>query len=57
LQYIVDLVDVHYERLGWRDDGRHTDRRLRLEILALACRNGHGECLSQAGIQLRNFTF
>ena len=28
-----------------------SDRRLRLEILALACRNGHTECLGQAGTQ------
>ena len=51
-QYIVDLVDGHYERLGWRDDGSHNDRRLRLEVLALACRNGHSQCLSQAGENL-----
>ena len=48
-QYIVDLIDGHYERLGWRDDGSHTDRRTRIEMLSLACRNGHVECLGQAG--------
>lgn len=48
-KYMLGLVDQHYNRLGWKDDGDHTERLNRLDILSLACANGHKACLDEAG--------
>ena len=45
----MSLVGNHYDRLGWKDDGTHPERLTRVNILNLACRNGHKPCLEQAG--------
>lgn len=47
--YVVDLVAPHYARLGWRDDGSHTEKTNRFNILALACSYGHTKCQQEAG--------
>jgi len=48
-KYIVDLVSAHYERLGWEDEGSHTDKINRINILQLACRYGYRPCNVEAG--------
>ncbi len=48
-KYMVSLVKDNYNRLEWRDDGSHTDRLNRIDILSLACSNGYKPCLDQAG--------
>ena len=48
-QYYLSLVDEHYKRLGFKDEGNHVDRSNRLNILWLACRSGHSECRKEAG--------
>ena len=47
-RYIVDLVAPHYARLGWQDEGDHTDKLNRLNILNLACQYGHQPCSAEA---------
>ena len=47
-QYIVDLVKDHYERLGWNDEGSHTDKINRFNILNLACQYGYQPCNEEA---------
>ena len=49
LQYVLSMVSDHYERLQWDDTGSHNERIHRINILTLACRNGHKPCLDQAG--------
>ena len=48
-KYIVDLVSAHYERLGWEDEGSHTDKINRNNILQLACHYGYRPCNAEAG--------
>ena len=48
-KYIVDLVSDHYERLGWEDEGSHTDKINRNNILQLACNYGYRPCNIEAG--------
>jgi len=48
-KFVRSLVDDHYERLGWNDRGSHVVRSNRVNILNLACKNGHPGCLKQAG--------
>ena len=50
-QYYINLVDGHYNRLGFNDDGNHVNKMNRLNILHLACRNGHSACRTEAGNQ------
>ena len=47
--YIQDLVSAHYERLGWEDEGSHTDKINRNNILQLACHYGYRPCNAEAG--------
>ena len=47
-QYIVHLVKDHYHRLGWEDEGSHTDKLNRYNILNLACGYGYKPCLEEA---------
>ena len=35
--------------MGWRDDGSHTQRRLRGLLLSLSCRLGYRDSLNNAG--------
>ncbi len=48
-QYALGLVQDHYDRLQWRDDGSHLERLHRINILSMACKNGYKACLDQAG--------
>ena len=43
------LVDDHYTRLGWRDEGSHAVKSNRVDLLYLACESGHPGCLQEAG--------
>ncbi len=38
---MLSLVEDRYNQLGWRDEGSHAEKRTRVIILSLACRNGH----------------
>ena len=42
-------MEDQYNELGWNDVGSHDEKLTRVNILTLACRNGHGDCLKQAG--------
>lgn len=44
LQYFRDVID----RQSWSDDGMVSDRRLREEVLSLACDLGYQPCLEKA---------
>ena len=46
---MLSLLVPHVERMGWRDDGSHVERRLRSLLLSVACRLGHKESLDNAG--------
>lgn len=48
-KYLLTLVSDHYERLGWKDEGTHTERLNRVNIIGLACLVGHVGCLEEAG--------
>lgn len=48
-KYVLSLVSDHYDRLQWVDNGSHNERIHRINILTMACRNGHKACLDQAG--------
>ena len=48
-KYVLSLVKEHYDRLQWNDAGTHIDKLHRINILTLACKNGHKPCLEQAG--------
>jgi len=48
-KYVVGIIQDHYDRLQWRDEGTHVERLHRINILTLACRNGYKPCLEQAG--------
>ena len=48
-QYYISLIEGHYQRLGFKDEGTHVDKQNRLNILHMACRNGHTECRKEAG--------
>ena len=45
---MVELVSSHYHRLGWKDEGRHTDKLNRYNILNLACDHGYKACNERA---------
>jgi len=47
-KYMVELVSSHYHRLGWKDEGRHTDKLNRYNILNLACDHGYKACNERA---------
>ena len=47
-KYMVELVSSHYHRLGWKDEGRHTDKLNRYNILNLACDHGYKPCNERA---------
>ena len=47
-KYVVGLVAEHYHRLGWQDEGSHTDKLNRFNILNLACGYGYKPCLEEA---------
>ena len=49
-QFILSLVTDHYDRLGWNDEGSLPERRNRVDVLGLACKNGHAKCLKAAGV-------
>ena len=44
-------MEGHYKRLGFKEneDDSHVDKMNRLNILHLACRNGHSTCRTEAG--------
>lgn len=44
LQYFRDVID----KQSWSDDGTVSDRRLREEVLSLACDFGYPPCLEKA---------
>lgn len=44
LQYFRDVIDKQL----WSDDGTVSDRRLREEVLSLACDFGYPPCLEKA---------
>lgn len=48
-KYVNHLINDHYDRLQWKDVGNHVERIHRINILTLACKNGHKACLEQAG--------
>jgi hypothetical protein len=45
----LSLASDQYDRFGWSDTGSHTERQARLNVLNLACRNGHTGCQDEAG--------
>ncbi len=52
---MLSLVEARYNDLGWSDTGSHAERRTRVIILSLACRNGHQGCLGEAGRLFREW--
>merc|ERR1712038_1396963 len=48
-KYILALVAEPYNNFGWKDEGGHLQRRARISVLSLACRNGHTGCKEEAG--------
>jgi len=47
-EYIRDLVNVHYSRLGWEQTGTHAEKLNRNNIINLACDSGLKDCNDQA---------
>lgn len=54
-QYFLGVLNETYERLGWRDAGSHTERKLRSSILNLACALQHEECLQKSSRYLKSW--